>query len=63
MRYHKCPGCAEAEVPETMLACLPCWRRLPEPVKAEVSATRRLPLTDPRRRNALLAAMNEFRKA
>lgn len=63
MRYHKCPGCGEVEVPETMLACLPCWRSLPEPVKAEVSATRRYPITHQRRREALLAAMREFRQA
>lgn len=61
MRYHHCPGCQDTDVPDTMLSCLPCWRSLPNPIKDEVQATRRLNILAPRRREALTAAMREFR--
>lgn len=35
-RRHPCPGCG-ASVPRHLLACAPCWRRLPEPLRRKVN--------------------------
>lgn len=59
--FHPCPGCREMEVSNAMLACLPCWRLLPEPIRSEVLATKRYPLTHQRRREALQAAVDHWR--
>lgn len=38
-RRHECPGRCGRTVPLHQLACRSCWRVLPEPLQAEVSAT------------------------
>lgn len=33
---HNCPGCDKPGIPYHKLACGPCWRRLPGPMRVAV---------------------------
>ena len=39
--YHRCPGCQKPAIPTRLLACKPCWTRLPQPLQAAVTGTSR----------------------
>ena len=38
---HDCPGCGIPGMPPEMLACVMCWRRLPDEYRRLVNATYR----------------------
>lgn len=60
---HRCPGCRAIDVSNARLACLPCWRKLPKPVRDKVYATSKMPLLDPKRQQALMAARRAWTDA
>ena len=39
MTTHSCPGCGRAGIPVNLLACRPCWFRLPIDLRRPVTAT------------------------
>ena len=54
---HKCPrpGC-DVQVSNRLFACPSDWAALPERVKAQIYATSRMHVLEPRRREAFRAA-------
>lgn len=57
---HGCPGGCGAQVPYEMLACKPCWWRLPRPYRDALNAAHRK--GGPAHRAALAAALRWYRK-
>lgn len=55
--HHMCPkkGC-RTEVADARFACMTHWYQLPPDVRAEITATARMNLLQPRRRAAIEAA-------
>lgn len=37
-RTHKCPGCDRTDIPRALLACRPCWWRLPLDLRNRINA-------------------------
>ena len=58
---HRCPGCQVVDVPNKMLACLLCWRKLPAAIQREVLATFQYPMMHPRRATVLQQAVDHWR--
>jgi hypothetical protein len=59
---HNCPrpDCTKV-ISNALFACRSDWFRLSAPVRAVIYATARLNLLDPKRRGAILAAMEEWK--
>lgn len=59
---HGCPGDCGAKVPRHMLACRPCWFRLPADLRTAVTAAYRHRRSSPTAyREALAGALQWFR--
>jgi hypothetical protein len=59
---HGCPGDCGARVPRRLLACKPCWFRLPTGLRDAVNDAYRRRRADPTaHRDALRAAMTWYR--
>jgi hypothetical protein len=55
---HSCPGRCGVQVQRHMLACKPCWARLPGHLRATVTGAYRTHRSDPgRHREAVRAAL------
>ena len=59
-KRHPCPGGCGRTVDNKLFACGGCWYRLPGSIKAGVTATAHLPIVDPERSEAVIAAMQWY---
>jgi hypothetical protein len=60
---HQCPGGCAARVPRKLLACRPCWLRLPSTLRDAVHYAYDRRASNPRaHRTAVLAAYDWYRR-
>lgn len=57
---HTCPSCRKPGVARELLACRPCWYRLPKPYRDALNAAHRR--GGPAHRAALKAALHWYRE-
>jgi hypothetical protein len=57
---HACPCRCGAQVPNALFACAEGWRRLPLDYRRELYATAALPITDDRRSDAVVGAIQWY---
>lgn len=60
---HPCPApeCSVLDVPNAQFACRTDWHRLPPAIRATIWRTRKLPITNDRRSDAVVAAISWYR--
>lgn len=57
---HHCPSCQQPGIAYELLACRPCWWRLPKPLRNALNNAHRR--GGPAHRAALAAAINWYRR-
>ena len=55
---HACPGCGKHRIPNRLLACQPCWTRLPGDLRRPLQTVTR---GTAEHRDALTAALTWYR--